>query len=199
MRLVLSSIAALTLGFGSALAAPEIDAPAPDFTGVTADGETVSLADLEGEKIVLEWFNNGCPFVQKHYESGNMQMTQEAALEDGFTWVTVISSAPGKQGHVTGAQAQEIAADWEMEPTHIVLDEEGTIGTAYGAKTTPHMYIIDEEGVLSYAGGIDSIPSADQADIEEAENYVLAALENMEAGEEIATKQSQPYGCSVKY
>jgi len=204
MRVLFASVTTLSLGMGAlgigtAFAAPEIGAPAPAFTGTTTSGDTVSLADLAGEKVILEWTNHDCPFVKKHYEAGNMQMTQEAAAENGYTWLTIISSAPGKQGHVSAEMADELTETRGASPSYVVLDESGEIGTAYAAKTTPHMYIIDEDGMLVYAGGIDSIPSADKADLEKAENYVLAAMENIEAGEPVATPQSQPYGCSVKY
>lgn len=200
MRVLFSSLAAsLALTATAALASPEVGAPAPAFTGVTTSGETVSLADLMGQKVILEWTNHDCPFVKKHYESGNMQMTQSEAAEDGYTWITVISSAPGKQGYVTAAQADELTESRSAVPAYVVLDPEGTIGTAYDAKTTPHMYIIDDAGTLVYAGGIDSIPSTDIGDLEEAENYVLAAMSDIDAGQPVATPQSKPYGCSVKY
>ena len=199
MRILFASMASLVLAAGSAHAAPEVGAKAPAFSGMTTAGEPLSLSDLAGQKVILEWTNHECPFVQKHYKSGNMQATQTAALEDGYTWVTVISSAPGKQGHVSAAEADELTASRNAHPTFVVLDESGDIGTAYAAKTTPHMFIIDESGTLVYAGGIDSIPSADVGDLDAAENYVLAALEDLDAGQPVATPQSQPYGCSVKY
>ncbi len=180
-------------------AAPQIDAPAPAFSGTTMAGETISLSDFTGQTVVLEWTNHDCPFVRKHYGAGNMQATQAAAAEQGVVWISVISSAPGEQGYVDAAEAQALTRDRGATVSHLILDPEGTIGRAYEAKTTPHMYIIDGEGALVYMGGIDSIPSANPADIELAENYVLTGLAQLAAGERISTPITRPYGCSVKY
>lgn len=183
-------------------AAPEVGAPAPDFTGTTTTGDTITLSELTaaGQRVVLEWTNHDCPFVVKHYDSGNMQMTQREATADGdVTWVTVISSAPGKQGHVDAATADSLTKSREAAPTHVVLDPSGEIGQLYAAKTTPHMFVIDTDGTLAYAGAIDSIPSPRQSDLADAENYVLSALADLEVGQPVRTTQSKPYGCSVKY
>lgn len=176
-----------------------INEPAPDFTAVDSDGTTRKLSDYQGKIVVLEWTNHQCPFVRKHYGSGNMQALQAEATAEGIVWLSVISSAPGQQGYVDGAEANEQTTSREASPTAVLLDPEGTIGRLYGARTTPHMYVIDPEGVLRYMGGIDDIPSADPSDIESAQNYVRPAIASLLAGEPVATATSQPYGCSVKY
>lgn len=181
--------------------AAQIGAPAPAFTGATSDGETLSLADFAGKTVVLEWTNDGCPFVKKHYATppSNMQTLQKSANADDIVWLTVISSRPGTQGHVSPEGANELTASRGAAPAHVILDESGDIGRLYGAKTTPHMYIITPEGKLVYDGAIDSIPSAKVEDIARAENYVTAALGNLAAGEPVATSATKPYGCAVKY
>ena len=190
---------ASTLVVGAAHAAPEVNAPAPEFSGLTTSGETVSLANFKGKTLVLEWTNHDCPYVRKHYGSNNMQTLQKETTADGVVWLSVISSAPGTQGHVEAAQADELTVSRDAAPTAIILDPEGTIGKAYAARTTPHMYIIDAEGVLRYKGGIDDKPSSSKSSIEGAHNYVLAALADMGAGREVADPVTRPYGCSVKY
>ena len=188
------------LGFGStALAAPSIGQPAPAFTGVDTNGDTHALSDFKGKTVVLEWTNHDCPYVVKHYGANNMQALQKQAAEDGVVWLTVISSAPGKQGHVTPAEANRIAEERGAAPTAILLDPEGTIGRAYDARTTPHMYVIDGDGKLVFMGGIDDRPTADRADVEGANNYVVAALTDVAAGTAVQTPTSRPYGCSIKY
>lgn len=173
--------------------------PAPDFTAKDTKGNTVSLSQLKGQYVVLEWTNNECPFVQKHYGSDNMQQLQKTYTGKGYRWYSIISSAPGKQGHVSAAGADELTASRNASPTGVILDESGAIGKAYDARTTPHMFIIDPQGKLVYMGGIDSIPSADKADIADATNYVKAAFDSIEAGKPVTTPVSQPYGCGVKY
>lgn len=172
---------------------------APQFTGTTAKGETISLADFEGKTVVLEWTNNGCPFVQKHYMTGNMQALQQKALEEGIIWLSVISSAPGKQGHVNGAEAQTIAELAEAVPHDIILDPSGNIGRLYEAKTTPHMYVINGDQELVYRGAIDNKRRADPNTIKTADNYVLAALKALGDGLLPDPAVTKPYGCSVKY
>ena len=199
MKRTLAAFAALAMLTASALAAPVIGQPAPAFTGVTADGGMVDLAAYAGKTVVLEWTNNGCPYVKKHYGAGNMQQTQAAAAADGVVWLTVISSAEGKQGYATPDEAKAIAAAAKAAPAAIVLDASGEIGRAYDARTTPHMFVIDGAGTLVYAGAIDDKPTADAADIPGATNYVLAALEDVKNGRPVATPESEPYGCSVKY
>lgn len=174
---------------------------APAFSGVTSKGETVSLEDFAGQTVVLEWTNHGCPFVQKHYDPGhsNMQGLQAAAREDDIAWLTVISSAPGKQGHVSGERADELTETRGASPQHVILDEDGEIGRAFGARTTPHMYVISPDGALAYKGAIDSIASARSSDIPRATNYVAAALDALESGRPAEPARTKAYGCSVKY
>ncbi|MBB4658561.1 thioredoxin family protein [Parvularcula dongshanensis] len=199
MKRIAATLSAASLLAGAATAAPRVGQPAPDFSARTAEGQTVSLSDYEGKKVVLEWTNNECPFVKKHYDSGNMQALQRRATADGTVWLSVISSAPGKQGHVSGDRATELSAERKAAPTAILLDEDGEVGQLYAAKTTPHMFVIDETGTLRYAGAIDTIPSADIDDIPRAENYVSAALASLRNDQRVVTTQTQPYGCSVKY
>ena len=187
----------------SANASPDV-APgmaAPGFEAVTSLGETVSLADFSGKTVVLEWTNDGCPFVQKHYGEPvrNMQTLQGSAAADDVVWLSVISSAPGKQGHVDGPGADAINAARGGQPSYTLLDPQGVIGRAYSAKTTPHMFVIDPEGEIAYAGAIDSIVSAKTSDIERAEPYFANALDQVRAGAEVTLASSKPYGCSVKY
>ncbi|MDZ3837876.1 MAG: redoxin domain-containing protein [Rhodospirillales bacterium] len=182
-----------------AAAAPAIGEPAPAFSVKTAAGETRSLTDYAGKIMVLEWTNHECPYVRKHYGSGNMQALQREATGDGVVWLTVISSAPGEQGYVQGPEAKRIAEEAGAGPSEILLDPEGVMGRAYGAKTTPHMYVIDEDGRLVYMGGIDDRPTADPGDIKGARNYIAAALADLAADRPVATASSRPYGCSVKY
>ena len=191
-------LTAAALVFSSANAAPPGDA-APAFSEVNTAGKTVSLADFKGKTVVLEWTNNGCPFVQKHYNSKNMQNTQAAATADGVVWLSVISSKPGAQGNVTPAQADKLTTDRGAKPTHVLLDPDGTMGRAYGAKTPPHIYIITPDGKIAYNGAIDSIQSNRVEDIPKATNYVTAALANLEAGKAPDPALTVPYGCDVKY
>jgi hypothetical protein len=172
---------------------------APDFAGKTDSGETLALSDLKGKYVVLEWLNHGCPFVKKHYDSGNMQATQQTLTEKGVVWISVISSAKGKQGYVSPEESLRDRKAHESAASYVILDESGEIGRMYGAKTTPHMFMIDPEGVLAYQGAIDSISSASPKDVSRAENYVLAAYEQLSSGEAVATPTTRPYGCSVKY
>lgn len=186
------------LCFGTAQAAT-LQQAAPDFSLSNTQGEQVSLADLRGKFVVLEWTNHLCPFVVKHYDSGNMQAQQKQATDDGVIWLSIISSAPGKQGHVSAEQARELTSSRGAAPSHVLFDGDGAVGRAYGAKTTPHMYLIDPQGTLLYMGGIDSIPSADQADLKKATQYLPVALRQAQAGEPVDPAQTRPYGCSVKY
>ena len=180
-------------------AALQVGEPAPGFTGIDTRGNSHKLSDYRGKRVILEWTNHDCPYVRKHYSSGNMQKQQQAATGEGAVWLSIISSAPGKQGHVTPAQADALTVQRNAAPSAVILDETGDIGRLYGAKTTPHMYIIDTDGKLAYMGGIDSIASSNPADIEKAVQYVPAALAKMVNGEPIASSVTRPYGCSVKY
>jgi AhpC/TSA family len=173
--------------------------PAPDFKARDSQGREVSLSSLKGKVVVLEWTNNGCPYVNKHYGSGNMQALQTTAAAKDVVWLSVISSAPGEQGHVSGAEADKIAAAAKAKPTATLLDPDGKLGRLFDAKTTPHMYVIDKSGTLAYMGAIDDKPTANQADIKGARNYLTEALDAVAAGKPVVTASTRPYGCSVKY
>lgn len=198
----IAAAAALTAGAliaGSADASVETGAAAPGFSVVDADGRTRTLSEFRGRTVVLEWTNNGCPYVRKHYDSGNMQGLQREAAGDGVVWLSVISSAPGEQGFLDGAGAKARAHSENAAPAAILLDPTGVMGRAYGARTTPHMYVINAQGQLVYQGAIDDRPSARASSLEGATNYVRAALDDVAAGRAVRTPQTQPYGCSVKY
>ena len=192
--------AALALPFAATEAAtPEIGKTAPDFEATDISGNPFKLSDHKGDIVVIEWTNHECPFVVKHYDSGNMQKLQKETTEKGVKWVSINSSAPGRQGNVTAEEAQKVIKEQEAAPTVAILDPSGEIGKLYDAKTTPHMFVVDKEGVLAYAGAIDSDSSPRQKGIEGAENYVTAAVDELIAGKEVSKSQTQPYGCSVKY
>lgn len=182
-------------------AAPTIGQPAPAFAATDAlSGKEVTLAGLKGKTVVLEWNNFQCPFVRKFYDSGAMQDLQGKARKDGVVWITVNSSAPGKEGHFANAEAAKAAiVERKAQPSHYLLDPVGTIGKVYDASATPHMFVIDANGALVYAGAIDDKPSVDAADLAIAKNYVTAALADLKAGKPVATSSTQSYGCSVKY
>lgn len=188
-------------GIAGVLAASitRIGRPAPAFTATTADGRTLSIADLKGKTVVLEWTNHECPFVMKHYGARNMQALQSKWTGKGVVWLAVISSAPGEQGHVSGSEATVLMRQRGGTPTAVLLDPEGTIGRAYGAQTTPHMYVINPEGKLAYMGGIDDKPTARQDDIRTARNFVDEALTAVTNGKAVEVTTARPYGCSVKY
>ena len=190
---------ALAATLGLAQAAPKIGYPAPAFSAVDTAGKTWSLAELEGKKVILEWTNDQCPYVIKHYASGNMQALQKEATSAGYIWLSVISSAPGKQGHVSAAEADALTTSRGAAPTAVVLDSQGVLGRAYEAKTTPHLFIIDEAGTLVYRGGMDDKPTTDPVDIAGANNYVRMAMAELAAGKLIANPVTRPYGCSVKF
>lgn len=195
-----TTIAALLLAFTAvAQASVKVGEPAPVFVATDSKGERHSLEDFRGKVVVLEWTNHDCPYVRKHYGAGNMQAQQRAATEQGAVWLSVISSAPGKQGHVSGAEADRLTKQRDAAPMAVLMDTAGTIGRTYGAKTTPHMYIIDPQGTLVYMGGIDSISSANAGDIPKATRYVSAALQEVMAGQAVSQPVTRPYGCSVKY
>lgn len=171
---------------------------APDITLPDVNGRPVSLAQFRGKPVVLEWNNPGCPFVKKQYGSGTMQRAHAAAARDGVVWLTVNSSAPGKQGHMDGEEAKEFLAESGARPAAYLLDPKGIAGRAYGARTTPHMFVIDGQGTLVYAGAIDSSGGSD-APSGPVRNHVLAALDEMKAGKPVSIASSRPFGCSVKY
>lgn len=187
----------LTLGQG--VAAPQVGAPAPAFDVLDTAGETWNLERIAGKRAILEWTNHDCPYVIKHYGSGNMQTLQQEATDAGYVWLTVISSASGKQGHVSPAEADDLTDRRDAHPTAVLLDTKGTMGRAYDAKTTPHLYLIDESGTLIYMGGIDDRPTTDPADLAAANNYVRLAMADLAAGRPVANAVTRPYGCSVKY
>ena len=196
----LSVAAMAAVSLASPLAAAQKNgAIAQDFKLTDVNGQTVQLSQFRGKTVILEWHNPGCPFVSKHYGSGNMQATQKAARDQGAIWLTINSGAKGKQGHMTGAEAKALIARQGIQSTNYLLDARGLVGKAYGARTTPHMYIIDGSGALVYQGGIDDRPTANPADIKDARNHVLAALKEMKSGNKISVAQSRPYGCSIKY
>lgn len=173
---------------------------APAFSGKTADGNQVDLASLRGKTVVLEWTNHECPYVVKHYEkSSNIPKLQKEAIEGGVVWLQVISSAPGKQGHVDGETAIQLNEERGAQPSGVILDSDGSIGKLYAAQTSPHLFIINGQGVLEYKGGIDSIKSAKESDIPKATNYVREALSALAAGKKVPHSSTAPYGCSIKY
>jgi hypothetical protein len=194
----LIALAAVTV-VGPAAAQQTTGQAAGNFRLMDAGGKPVSLSDYRGRTVVLEWNNPGCSYVQKHYDSGNMQRTQAAATAGGAVWLSINSGAPGKQGHMTGPEARAFLAKAKARPTAYLLDPEGRVGRGYAAKTTPHLYVIDGRGVLRYQGGIDDKPTADQSDIAGARNHVLAALGELKAGKPVSVAETRPYGCSVKY
>ncbi|RSZ60841.1 redoxin domain-containing protein [Massilia atriviolacea] len=195
--------AAVAAGFlaaaTAALANAELNKAAPAFDALGADGKPLKLDGYKGKTVVLEWTNHECPFVAKHYDSGNIPNLQKDAAGKGVVWLQVLSSAPGKQGHVDGATAQKLNGSRKAAPTATVLDPDGKIGKLYGAQTTPHIFIVNAAGQLVYKGGIDSIPTADKNDLPKAENYVSAALAAISAGKPVEKANTRPYGCSIKY
>jgi len=205
MKIILRLFLAVIFTFAvavSAQAVPEdksVENKAPAFELLAHDGSIQSLESFKGKFVVLEWFNRDCPFVKKHYNSGNMQALQKEYTEKGVVWLSVVSSAPEKQGYLTEETALETIQDYNSFPTYVLFDPEGTVGRLYGARTTPHMFVIDPLGEIAYAGAIDDKPSADKADVEGATNYVRAALESLMSGNKVEVTMTQPYGCSVKY
>lgn len=172
---------------------------APAFTLTDAEGNPRSLADFRGKTVVIEWTNEGCPYVQKHYSTGAMQALQREATADGVVWLTIVSSAPGKQGYVTGDAARAYRETHSAAFTHLLLDPTGEVGKLYGAVTTPDMRVIDPEGRIVFEGGIDDRPTNKVEDLEGANNFVRAALDDLEAGRPVRTAFATPYGCSIKY
>lgn len=200
VALSLSAVTAMGVGLSMPLvAAQKTGQQAANFTLTNAYGKRVSLNQFRGKTVVLEWHNPGCPFVQKHYDSGNMQRTQAAARKQGVVWLSINSGAKGKQGYMSGKQAAALIKKEKAQPSHYLFDRDGSVGKLYGARTTPHMYIINAKGILVYQGGIDSIPSAKVDDIKKARNHVTGALNEIAAGKAVSVKRSRPYGCSVKY
>ena len=199
LRRTLIATAAALFATGAAHAAATVGQPAPDFTLTDATGKPVRLSDFKGKHVVLEWTNPGCPFVRKHYDSGNMPATQKDATGKNVVWLSINSTEKASSDYLEPARLSAWLAERKAVPTAVLMDEEGTVGKSYGARTTPHMYIVNPRGVLVYAGGIDSIPSARPADIEKATNYVKTGLAQVLAGQPIADANTKPYGSSIKY
>jgi len=198
MRRALFALPALLLA-AAAQAAPAVGQPAPGFALKDATGRTVRLSDYRGKYVVLEWTNPGCPYVRKHYDSGNMAATQQDALARGAVWLSINSTEKASGDYLEPAKLAAWQKERRVQPTATLMDEEGTTGKAYGARTTPHMYIVDPQGRLAYAGGIDSVPSSNPADIGRATNYVKQAVAEATAGKPISAATTRPYGCSIKY
>jgi peroxiredoxin len=205
-RLLLTAAASGALAMGLAMttgtlvsASVQTGTPAPSFTATDSNGKQHSLAAYKGKTVILEWTNHECPYTVKHYVTGNMQDLQKSSTGAGAVWLTVVSSKPGTQGHVSGLEANELTNDRKAQPTAVLLDPKGELGKMYGATTTPHMFIIDKDGKLVYMGGIDDKPTVSRADVKGARNYVREALDAMAAGKPIAAAATRPYGCSVKY
>ena len=182
-----------------AWAAPKTGVAAPAFTASATTGKAVSLADQRGKIVVLEWTNHECPYVLKHYETNNMQALQKEATGQGVVWLTIISSAPGTQGFVSAAEADQLTASRRAAPTAVLLDPTGAVGKMYGATNTPHMYVIDKAGTLMYAGAIDDRPTTRRRDVQGAQNYVREALQAVAAGQPVKTPVTRAYGCTLKY
>ncbi len=199
MKIFLMTAMAIILSVNIAIAAPQIGQPAPDFTGTDTFGMSHRLSDYIGKTVVLEWTNTECPYVGKHYSTGNMQAMQKAAAAKGIIWLTIASSAEGKQGYTTPEQANEYIKANNAQATARILDPSGEIGGLYEAKTTPHMFVINPEGLLVYEGAIDDDPKFKKDGMRGARNYVIAALRAIDAGQPVEVTQTQPYGCSVKY
>lgn len=195
-RTLIATAALVALG---AQAAATVGQPAPDFTLKDTSGKTVRLSDFKGKHVVLEWTNPGCPFVRKHYDSGNMPATQKDATGKGVVWLSINSTEKASSDYLEPAKLAAWKTERKAAPTAVLMDEEGTVGKSYGARTTPHMYIVDPKGMLVYAGGIDDKRSADPEDVKTAKNYVRAALDELLAGKPVSQASTTPYGCSVKY
>jgi peroxiredoxin len=198
LRRTLFALSFLCLG-AAVHAAPTVGQPAPDFTLKDSAGKAVRLSDFRGKLVVLEWTNPGCPYVRKHYDSGNMAATQQDAVAKGAVWLSINSTEKASSDYLEPAKLVAWQQERKVRPTATLMDEEGSAGKAYGARTTPHMYIVDPQGRLVYAGGIDSIPSSSKSDIPQAVNYVRQAVAEASAGRPISAATTRPYGCSIKY
>ncbi len=196
---IFTILASLTTTTLLALDSPPVGSGAPDFSLTDAKGKTHSLSQYKGKYVVLEWFNPECPFVKKHYGSGNMQKLQEEYTGKGVVWLTIDSNAPGSEGNMTPEQAEKVATKWKTHESALLLDPEGKAGRAYGAKNTPNMVVISPEGKIVYQGAIDSKATPNPADIPGSTNYVKVALDESLAGKPVTTANTKPYGCSVKY
>jgi peroxiredoxin len=199
IRTLLMTVGVLVTTGGISLAEVQVGKQAPDFALTDTNGKTHHLSDYKGKYIVLEWYQPDCPFVRKHYNSGNMQALQKEYAAKGVVWLSIDSSAAGQEGYYPSAELNQIATKSGAVRTALLLDADGKVGHLYGAKTTPDMYIINPQGVLVYQGAIDDKPSTDLADVKTAKNYVKSALNAVIGGQTVATASTRPYGCSVKY
>ncbi len=197
-RLVLAAVLA-TACAPAAFANAVPGQPAADFKLTDVTGKAHRLADYRGRYVVLEWFNQGCPFVQKHYESGNMQSLQKRFTDKGVVWLAISSTNPKSSDYRDPARAQGVMKDWQMAPSAFMLDEDGTVGRRYGAKATPHMFVVDPKGTVIYAGAIDDKPTWHAEDVKTARNFVATALDEAMGGKPVSQPSTQAYGCSVKY
>ena len=198
LRYFILALGLLLVLVASAIAV-RIGDPAPDFRAVDSNGKHQHLADYKGKYVVLEWHNQGCPYTKKHYESGNMQRLQKEWTDRGVIWLTVVSSAPGKQGYVTASEENTYLQQVKAAPTAVLMDPTGAIGHMYDAKTTPHMFLVSPQGTLIYNGAIDDRPTTDLNDVNAAKNFISAALNEATTGKPVRVPTSRPYGCSVKY
>jgi peroxiredoxin len=198
-KLLIALLTSLASAALFATESPKVGTDAPNFSLGDSKGKAHALADYKGKYVVLEWFNPECPFVKKHYGSGNMQKLQEEFTGKGVTWLSIDSSAPGKEGNLSPEAANQKIGEWKIKSTAFLLDPEGKAGQAYGAKNTPHMFVINPDGKIIYEGAIDSKASANPADISSATNYVKAALDESLGGKPVSTATTKPYGCTVKY
>lgn len=189
----------LALLAAPAVAAPVVGKAAPDFDAIDTMGKPVKLSALKGKTVVLEWTNPGCPFVVKHYQPGHMQHLQAEAKTKDVVWISINSSAEGKEGNVNAETANRMMTESKAVPAHYVLDASGEIGKLYDAKTTPHMFVIDKQGLVAYMGAIDDRPTTDSADIAGARNYVMEAIDALHGGKKVGMANTKPYGCGVKY
>lgn len=189
----------LTMSFGLAHGAAVVGQPAPDFAVRDARGQEVKLSQFRGKHVVLEWMNPGCPFVRKHYESGNMPATQKDAMTKGVVWLSIHSNDDESWLYTKPAKLQEWVRGQKASPTALLIDGNGAVGKAYGARTTPHMFVVSPTGMVLYAGGIDSIASTDKDDIRTATNHVKQAVSEALAGRPVSVASTRPYGCAIKY
>lgn len=195
---------ALTVAITAFVAVPvfasvQIGKAAPNFTLTDTNGKTHSLSEFKGKTVVLEWLNHDCPYVVKHYDGKNMQSLQKTYTDKGVVWLSINSSADGKQGNFPPEKANALTKEKGAHPTAVLLDAKGDVGKLYGAKTTPQMFVINPEGILAYNGAIDDKPTTDQDDLKGAKNYVASALDEITAGKAVSVASSKPYGCGVKY
>ena len=199
LALAVAALPSVDYASAAGEAAVRPGAPAPGFTAPDISGRMVNLGQYAGKIVILEWTNDGCPYVQKHYDSANMQTLQRKYTQEGHVWLTIASSAPGEEGYVTPAAAKADLARWQAAPTHYLLDPDGVVGHFYDARATPHMVVIDRSGRIAYMGAIDNTPSTRLADVKTAKNYIVAALDEIAAGKPVTVASTRAYGCSIKY